>query len=98
MIAVILALLSSLGQSKGGKIGELLVQLAATFQAAQMSYEDFTTTALPWITWANAITDADRDPTADERSAYLALAAAVNANIESLGSGGPAVPIPPPPP
>jgi hypothetical protein len=97
MIQILLALISSLGGSLGGRIGDLITQLVATIGTVQIDKAQFDAFAGPWIIWANGIVDAGRDPTQAEHAAARALADAVNANIESLGSGGPALPLPSPP-
>lgn len=100
MIQIFLALLVSLAQSKGGKIGALVEQIVATFQTLQMSEADFEAFVGPWLQWTNGVIDRDNagtPPTDAERAAGLALAQAINANIESLGSGGAGVPLPSPP-
>lgn len=97
MIQVLLALISSLAQSKGGKIGELVTQVVNTIGLGITDKAEFDAFAMPWITWANGIVDANRDPTADEEAAANALADAVHANNQSLGTGGPGVALPAPP-
>lgn len=97
MIQILLALLGSVGTSWGGPKGSLLVQIANTLGLAVADTAEFKAFAGPWIVWANGIVDANRDPTADEEAAANALADAVHANNQSLGTGGPGVALPAPP-
>ncbi len=97
MIQLLLALAASLAQSLGGKTGALITNLVNVIGTVTMDEADFAAFAGPWITWANAIVDANRDPTPAENAAALALADAVHANNQSLGTGGAGVPLPSPP-
>lgn len=97
MIQILLALISSLAGSVGGKTGALVIQLANTIGTVTLDAEALKVFAGPWIAWANAIVDAGRDPTPGEHTAALALADAVRANNQSLGSGGVGMPLPLPP-
>jgi hypothetical protein len=94
---ILAALAKSLAGSLGGNIGSLLLQLIDSGETAWADKEAWSAWAGPWILWANAINDADRNPTPAEHAAARALADAVNANIESLGAGGPPVALPAPP-
>jgi hypothetical protein len=98
MIQILLALISSLAGSVGGKTGALVIQLVNTVGLGIAGAADFKAFAGPWIQWANKIVDAKRDPTPAESAAANALADAVHANNQSLGSGGAGVPLPSPPP
>jgi hypothetical protein len=97
MISILLALISSLAGSVGGKTGGLVIQLANTIGTVALDATALAAFAGPWITWANGIVDAKRDPTPAENAAALALADAIHANNQSLGTGGPGVPLPSPP-
>lgn len=97
MIQILLALIGSLATSYGGKASSLVLQLVNTIGAVTLSKAEFDEFAGPWITWANGIVDANRDPTADEEAAARALADAIHANNASLGAGGHGVPLPSPP-
>jgi hypothetical protein len=100
VIQVFFAFILSLAQSKGGKIGELVTQLIGTLQAINLSKADYDAFVGPWLQWANGVIDRDNagtPPTKEELAAGLALAQAINDNIESLGSGGAGVPLPSPP-
>lgn len=97
MIEVMLALFASFGQSIGGKTGALIGQLASTFGTVKMDLAQFEAEVVPWIRWANAINDANRDPTPEEEAAANAVADAAHADLQSKAAGGPGVPIPPPP-
>lgn len=97
MIAILLAFIGSLGNSIGGNTGSLITQLVATIGTVAQDKADFDDFAGPWIQWANAIVDANRDPTPDEHAAARALADAVHANNQSLAQGGAPVPLPSPP-
>lgn len=96
-IQIILALLNSLGVSVGGKAGALIGQFVNTIGTVQLSVEEWQTQVLPWVAWANAIADANRDPTPEEHAAAQALATAAHENLQSLAAGGPPVAIPSPP-
>lgn len=97
MIQILLALISSLAGSVGGKTGALVIQLMNTIGLGIAGAAEFKAFAGPWITWANKIVDENRDPTEEEEAAANALADAVHANNASLGTGGPGVPLPSPP-
>lgn len=97
MIELILALLGSLGQSIGGNTGNLIGQLVATIGTIKLDRDEWLASVGPWVTWANAIADAGRDPTPEEHAAARALATAAHENLQSLATGGPPVPIPAPP-
>ena len=94
---ILAALARSLAASLGGKFGPLLLQLIDTGETVYTDKEAWATWAGPWILWANAINDAYRNPTAEEDALAVQLATAVHANNQSLGSGGPPVPLPNPP-
>lgn len=100
MIQILLTIIASLAQSKGGKIGDLVTQIVNTIGTLQMSAADLEAFAKPWLVWTNAVIDRDNagtPPTAAEFATGLALVQAINANIESLGTGGPPVALPSPP-
>lgn len=97
MIQIILALLSSLGTSVGGKAGALVLQLVNTVGTIKLSADEWLATVGPWVTWANGIVDAGRDPTPEEHAAAQALATAAHENLQSLARGGQPVAIPAPP-
>lgn len=97
MLQVLLALIGSLGQSLGGRTGSLVTQLVNTIGTLALDRADVIAFAVPWVQWANAIVDANRDPTDAEEAAANAVADAVHANNQSLAAGGPGVPLPPPP-
>ena len=97
MIEVLLALFASFGSSIGGKTGALIGQLASTFGTVKMDLARFESEVVPWIRWANAIADANRNPTAEEEAAANAVADAAHADLQSKARGGPPVPIPAPP-
>ena len=97
MIEIILALLSSLGASVGGNAGNLIGQLVGTIGTIRLDSQEWLATVGPWVTWANGIVDANRDPTPEEHAAAQALATAAHDNLQSLATGGPQVPIPSPP-
>ena len=97
MIQLLLALVSSLASSFGGKAGALVGQLVGTIGTVTTDKAAFDAFAGPWISWLNGIIDANRDPTPEEEAAVRALAAAVHANNQALGSGGAAVTLPGPP-
>lgn len=97
MIQILLALIASLAGSYGGKAGGLVIQLVNTIGKVTLDKTAFDAFAGPWITWANGIVDANREPTPAENSAAVALADAIHANNQSLGAGGPAVALPSPP-
>jgi hypothetical protein len=97
MIQILLAFIASLGGSIGGKIGALITQLTATIGTVTLDKAEWDAFAGPWIQWANAIVDANRDPTDGEHNAARALADAVHANNQSLATGGPGVQLPSPP-
>lgn len=97
MIQIILALLASLGTSIGGKAGALIGQLVGTIGTIKLGTDEWLAQVGPWITWANGIADANRDPTPEEHEAARALATAAHENLQSIGAGGPPVPIPSPP-
>jgi len=97
MIQILLALIGSLGGSLGGNTGSLITQVVNTIGAVTIGKAEFDAFAGPWIVWLNTIVDAKRDPTPDESAAANALADAIHANNQSLGTGGPGVPLPSPP-
>ncbi len=97
MIALWIAIAKSLAISYGGKIGNLIVQVADTAEAAIAAKLDIDATIGPWISWINGIILAKRDLTPEEDAAANAFADAVHANNQSLGTGGPGVAIPAPP-
>jgi hypothetical protein len=97
VIQIFLALIGSLAGSVGGKTGALVLQLVNTIGIVTLDAVELQAFAGPWITWANGIVDAKRDPTDEERAAANALADAIHANNQSLGTGGPGVPLPSPP-
>ena len=97
MIQILLALIGSLAGSLGGHTGALVTQLVNTIGTVTLDKAEFDAFVGPWIRWANAIVDAGRDATPEEHAAANALADAVHANNQSLGSGGPALPLPAPP-
>jgi hypothetical protein len=97
MIAVWIALINSLAAAVGGPTGALVAQLVNTIGAVTLDKAELEAFAGPWITWANGIVDADRDPTDEEREAARSLADAVHNNNRSLGGGGPSIPLPSPP-
>ena len=97
MIQVLLALIASLAGSVGGQTGALVTQLVNTIGTVTLDNAAFDATIGPWIAWANGIVDANREPTPEEHAAANALADAIHANNQSLGSGGPPVPLPAPP-
>jgi hypothetical protein len=97
MIQILIAFALSLARDVGGKKGALAQQVLNTISLGIAGKAEFDAFAGPWIQWANAINDANRDPTDEEEAAANALADAVHANNQSLGTGGPGVPLPPPP-
>ena len=97
MIEIILALLGSLGQTVGGSTGNLIGQLVGTIGTIKLDRDEWLATVGPWVTWANGIVDASRDPTPEEHEAARALATAAHDNLQSLAHGGPPVPLPSPP-
>lgn len=97
MISILLAFIASLAGSVGGRTGALVTQLVNTIGTVTIGKAEFDAFVGPWITWANGIVDANRDPTPEEEAAANQLADAIHANNQSLGIGGPAIPLPSPP-
>lgn len=96
LIPVLLALINSLGVTLGGRTGSLVTQIVGTISTVTLDKAAFDAFAGPWIAWANVIVDAKRDPTPEEEAKALELAAAIHANNQSLGAGGPPVALPTP--
>lgn len=95
-ITLLLAVFKSLGASLGGPTGALIDQIVTTGATVAADTAAFEATIVPWLAWANVIADAKRDPTPEEKAAANALADAAHANVQSLGAGGPPVPLPAP--
>lgn len=97
MIQILLALIQSLAGTIGGTTGSLVTQLVNTIGSVTLNKQEWDAFAGPWIVWANAIVDANRNATPDEHAAAQALAAAVHADNQALAAGQPGVALPLPP-
>jgi len=94
---VYLQLALSMAGSIAGPTGAIAAMILGGINTLSTDTAETRAFAEGWVTWLNGIIDANRAPTDEEKALANAVADAVYANNESLASGGPALPIPPPP-
>lgn len=97
LITVLLALLGSVASSLGGSTGALITQLVNLAGSLQTDQAEVAAAIAPWITWANGIVDAGRNPTAEEKAAVAGLRDAAHAYVQAAAAGHPLPAIPAPP-